>query len=398
MPSTNNIFPESNPSRPDGLEKLIYKRENEERIVVWATGISGSGRLEYLKLQQELAQANERHFELLDASDFLWDAFGERNQHITKENILDVRTRELQDKLGSAYDKITQIIGDHPDTDFVVSGHATFHWNSDVKLGYHPSFFKERFKPDLFVNIVDNETDISKTLQSSPYAAQWAGQNLNEEKIVQWLSNEFTNTKLWADHSGSPWCVIPRYMSPTTLYMAMHHPETPWIYYAQQMTHQTFDGETYPAADEFFKELVTRGVVFNPKGYEIYRFDEDNLFTSHFTDVRDTEWFVPSSTMVIAFYHRPAPSEGMADETFEAFNLGKWVYRVWPPNEKGETYFSPFVYSNSHQIFDDVKSLLEHFDKTHGGPKDLIIPEHIMDHAFSVSQRNVVKPTNYQQI
>ena len=57
MPSTNNIFPESNPSRPDGLEKLIYKRENEERIVVWATGISGSGRLEYLKLQQELAQA-----------------------------------------------------------------------------------------------------------------------------------------------------------------------------------------------------------------------------------------------------------------------------------------------------------------------------------------------------
>ena len=412
----------------NGLEALIRKRQKGERIVVWVTGISGSGRNAYVELQQQLARANGKDFGVLDVSDFFWVAFDTRNQRVHRPNILDLRANELQDKAKTAYDRISAELEKYPERDFVVTGHATFHWDNNTILGYHPSFFRG-FEPDLFVNIIENEVDIVKTLNENPrYAPQWARQKMNDEKAIQWLTDEFTHTKLWADHFGKPWCVIPRFMAPTTLFMAMYYPAAPWIYYAQQMTH-ALEGESYSKADEIFNELIKHGPVFNPKGYEIYHFDEEHIYTSKFTDTRDTEWWIPPADVVVAFYHDQGdynqkvealigaalkrvptdaradvqkvlqdlqehamrkgatPSEGVADETCEAFNLGKFVYRIWPPNKKtGEIYCSPFVLANSTRLFPDRESFFSHFRTAHGKPADITIPEKIMDDAYSITQ------------
>ena len=436
MPKIKNKLSESNPGYSDGLDSLIEKRKNKERIVVWATGISGSGRLDYIALQQQLALTNKNHFEILDVSDFFWKAFSDRNQKLNKENILNFRETELHDKLGTAYKEISDIIHNNPQMDFVVTGHACFCWDGTLILGYDPSCFND-LKPDLFVNIIDNEMDIADNLRTGEHKKQWEKQKLDEVKIIPWMDNEFVHTKLWADFFRKPWAMITRRMSPTTLYMMMYHPERPWTYYVQQMTHALTD-KSYDQANELFMELITRTACFNPKGFESFLFEQSNPTSAKYTRKRDM-YFVAQAEELVAFYKDhddynknvselieslvklvkknsmgqaesladklrsiavrkgPTPSEGAAHETSEGFCTGKSVDRIWPLNpDTGNRYCSPFVIANSTGLFDNPKSLIESLDRQYGEAVKMTIPKHIIDDAMAVHLvRRKQIPENY---
>ena len=351
---------------PYGIDGFREKRAAGKRTVAWVTGISGSGRLEYMKLQRQLALANGENFEIIDISRIIGSICAERNLHNKKTNILNWREHDLENIRKTAYDRAVTLIKQHPDTDFAVVNHACFHWDNGTILGYHPSFF-DRLQPDICLTIIDNEVDISRRLNvGETHREQWACQEMGEEKVIQWMSSEFAHTKLWANKFRVPWYAITRYMSPTTLFMLLYHTERPWTYYAQQFTHAAGDGETYDTSDEFFTWLMRMFAVTNPKGYEIYHFDGNHTYTSKFTETRDTEWMVPQNEIVVAKYVRPdgfnmkleellahvndrdlarqiyalakkcgpAPSEGVAVECATAFRLGKYVFRIWPPSDQ----------------------------------------------------------------
>lgn len=415
-------------------QELIEKRNSGERVVVWATGISGSGRLEYVKLQQQLAQANGKDFEILDVKNELEKVFRSRNQSVDWDNILDLREVELHDKVQTAYERIARKIVSNPEKDYVVSGHACFFWDNCVRLGFHPAFFEE-IKPDLFVSVIKPELDIVRELNEGNNSSQWKKQGMTPDLATTWMCNEVAMTKMEADREGKPWAVISRYMSPTSLYMGMYHPEKPWMYFVQQMTHALKDG-SYSASDLLFMELYERGLVFNPKGYELYHFDKENPTLSKFTVERDVNWYVRQADVIPAFYHfpkdrndeaerlagivsekigedenlneleemakkkGPTPSEGCADECYEAYRSGKPVYRIWPPNpDTGDQYCSPFLLGNTTEVFKTPEDFLKRFDEVYGGPVEMNVPEEIRMDAFKESLDRRVKdiPDNFAE-
>jgi len=209
-----------------------------DRIVVWANGISGSERSEYLKLQQELARVNGKDFEILKVGDYLIKTFSESNIEIQWENILDMNEAQLKIATYAAYKEIYHIIKENPDKNYVIDGHGKFWWNGMPVEGFHPHFLKI-LKPDLCISIIDNERDIKKRLDRNE---QWKNQKLTEQDIVRWIADEVNVARLWADFHGVSWYVIPRRRAATTLYMLMFHPERKRMYFAFPMTHAVDDG------------------------------------------------------------------------------------------------------------------------------------------------------------
>jgi|GEM_PF-4436466 len=399
----------------DKRSEYTQKRHDGKRVIAWVTGVSGCGRREYVKLQQQLTRANGEHFEVLDGAYFMRKTVKDSGMSMNWDNILDVRMDTLQDIRRKAYREMADIIRDNGDVDFAVLSHGVFDWHNMVIPGYDPSTFEGDMKPDICINVMDNEEFVSQELNRR---TQWKDQGMTPERAMRWLSEEFNETKNMADRVGVPWYVITRYMAPTTMYMLLYHPERPWVYYAQQMTHA--DDDAYDEADALFCKLVRMFAVTNPKGYEILGYGMNDS-TCYFTDHRDTQGFVQQNDMTIAFhqnadgYNRrlrdfadrhglepeaaeelmalagrgPAPSAGVMAELSDARGSGKDTYTIWPSD-----YFSPFIRSKSKRIFKTPDECMEFLVEEYGPPLGIQIPKHVMDDAFCPHGRKRILPPN----
>jgi hypothetical protein len=441
-----NTLSESNPTYSTGRDKFIEKRLRGERVVVWATGISGSGRKDYINLQQKLAQANGHHFEHLDVADFLWAEYGLENRRIAKENILNSDPIELASKVNMAYTAIAHLIDSHRDMDFVVSGHACLFWDGIFQSGFSSRQI-ETISPDLYVNIMENEVDVTallsgkeqmydassqkivgvETERSKKYGKQWKRQKLTHDQVIAWMTAEFMLMKNEADRYSMPWMGITRYMSPTTLYMAMYEPDAPWFYFMQQMTHALKDG-SYSAADKLWLKLITRVAGTNPKGYELYSFTWQNRNSSTWTKYRDNHIFGAQSDKGCAAYNDPdgkntalygnldtlfnlvpkqdkpkakeiiasiqdahtmggpTPSEGIAVEASVMHEAGKYVDRIWTVNQKtGKRWCSPFVIASSGDIHNSQRAYLTALSKQGIKPRNIVVPQYIISDSMAPS-------------
>jgi adenylate kinase len=338
--------------------------------------ISGSGRSEYLKLQQKLARANNKDFEILKVADYLNKTFKESNIEIQWNNILDMNETQLKIATYAAYKEIYHIIKENPNKNFIIDGHGKFWWNGHPIEGYHPHFLKE-IKPNLCISIIDNETEIKKRLSKNE---QWKDQKLTEDEILRWIADEVNIARLWSDFHGVPWYVISRKRAPTTLYMLIFHPERKRIYFAFPMTHAVDDKTTYKFQTKLALELIKVSAITDPRSIETYTFSTKQ--SAYSTFYRDLSWWVTQNQVVFVFYATPIPSIGAASEALEAKFQTKHVIIVWPEQKK-----SPFTIAAANHIFKNEKDFLAHFYKTYGKPnEDIKIPKEILDDAYLPSQ------------
>ncbi len=333
---------------------LKIKEDTMAGKLVIATGISGCGRKEiFLPGFHDFCENNEKKVKIYNVGDLLpeW-AWENAREELPAENILFVNKQAMSLAHGGVLkDILISLKQDLRDYDVVIINlHTCFLWwmGSIYIPVYNETFvrklIKSGFEPDMFVCFIDNANDILRRLHER---AQWKGENLSEKDLWLWQNAEVNNTKsltLLSDEKIK-FFVMPTREPRETLYYLLFEPWRPIVYAQMPLSH--IKANKLKKVSWLINELRKSAVVFDPMTIEtgvmereaLDKADGDTevMVVHTQTGYRDTEWFIPQSTLCLAYYVEVVFTVGVIDETATAAGLGKQTWAIFPGN------VSPFM-------------------------------------------------------
>jgi len=304
---------------------------------VLCTGISGSGREEYLKRVIGFAEKKGEKIKLYSIGDLLQEQYQRANVTYPGKNILEVRENELKLALCGAYDNLTNRLTKKDD--IFVSTHTNFFWR-DTLIPSHNHVHIGRLNPDLFITIIDDTRRIEERLNGRE---QWSGKLTNRD-VELWQNVEVNNTQRDADYLKRKHYVLASLEEPAVLYNFMFKPDMNSAYVSYPMSHT---GDEQLTVNKFVTKLRTYFNVINPGTIEIGKNAKE--IAERQTVYRDINWWIRETDITVAFFHVWVASMGVATEIRESKNYGKDTFVILPqgikygPFEKAATkiFYSP---------------------------------------------------------
>ncbi len=318
-------------------------------MLVMVTGISGSGRKEYIEKVVKFARRKKKSIQVFNIGEMILEHAQRMDMNITKENILNTSPYTLKALRSAVFERIVGEVKRHKNV--IIETHGTFYWKKIFSNAYDWEYL-QKLKPDMFVTIIGNVPEMAARHRASD---QWSEAELSEDEILLWQNLEVNTAKGWSDLFDSPSFACSERQPPSTLYKLMFHPGMEPVYASFPMTHLKRPADKKRIV-EFVRKLNDYFVVFDPSTIELGPVTSE---VDAFQCVnRDLYWLVDQSKKVIALFPEVVMSTGVINELREAFETNREVWLIYP--KKG---ISPFTSYFSHRMFYSEKEFWDFIRK-----------------------------------
>jgi adenylate kinase len=324
-------------------------------VRVICTGISGTGRLEWLRQVVELARLREQDVALYDVREKMFEIARAVGEPVEEETILDMFPRALVLLRAAALEQICSSIEADPARHWILNTHAVFRWKNTLISGFDPHYLT-RLNPHLFVTVT---AGIKTSVARLRTQARWA--QLSDEQVLTWREEEQFFAEEMARIHRKPQYLLPRPMLPEVGYRLMFEPHRTRAYLSYPMQHVPLGEERGLAA--FKSRLSEHLIVFDPGDVNDFVVEDSTPASADHSDgganliaLRDSDTIsvrrdplqqhiadqiverdyklIAQSDVVVVYYDVSVPSPGVISEMKFALESGKRVYGVWlPPNE-----------------------------------------------------------------
>jgi len=344
------------------------------RVVV--TGISGSGRNEYVKSLVDYARGLGKDIKVFEVGNMMFSLAESLGIKILEGKILDLSTSTLNYLRTTVFERILRESKEHEDV--IVSTHACFRWRRHLLQGLD-FYYLNLFNPDIYVSVVDEVVPTCLRLEKS---SQWRSR-LSLLDILTWRDEEVFLTKSIADFQRRPFYVVPRKDHPETLYKLMYNRDAKKIYLSYPITHLRDDRDLLSTKDRFRERLRSLGfIVFDPgqiddvsyldhmlkakeAGEEFADFESEGVAFKvelrGLQKIRESIYdqivardyqLIDQSDLLVVYYQTQVMSPGVLSEMSYGFSNNKDVLVVFKGPE------SPFFHYYSTKIFRDEEEIL----------------------------------------
>ncbi len=328
--------------------------------VIICTGISGSGRKEYLDRFVSYSESLGKKVKVYHVGQLMIERARRDGLNITPKNILNTNRHTMQALRSSVYESIlSDFKKDGKEYDaLVVSIHGFFYW----KKTFHHSYdhhYVSRFKPDLFVTIMRDPVDVRDALALRD---QWKREKLTEQEISLWQNVETEVIATWAEFSGCPFYGFYNGQSTATLFKLAFVPGMETTYISMPMTHM-MDPKNRARVDRFIKKLEEYYIVFVPmitKGrlpgvhQKLSKRTHAEYTNSYQTVKVDLDILLRQADRITVFFPKPVSSPGVINELREAHETNKEAWIIYPSKTA-----SPFLMYYYDRSFKSEKEFFE---------------------------------------
>lgn len=362
-------------------------------MIIFATGISGSGRLDYL---EAAAERSEGKLRVVDIGKRMFEKSAELGIEIPEGKILDMDPFALDYLRAVTFEELLKEVERYRGPggeDLVISTHVCFRWKKHLMPAFN-LYYLNRINPDVYVTIVDNAYEVKARLEKT----QWRGR-LKLKDILVWRDEETFVTEILAEYQRKPFYIIARREPPELLLNIVYNVEkrrllgskpAPKVYLSYPITHVLGDPEHFRMKDEVKRVLTDEGViVFDPiavdeahliglaegslakgenevevdAGGERVRLNVNEVLEARGDIIdqivaRDYK-LIDQSDIIVVFYPTTAVSPGVLNEIHYGFTHNKDVYAIFPYETR-----SPFFEYYTTMIFKSHDELIEHLKLT----------------------------------
>ncbi len=328
---------------------------------VICTGISGTGRLEWLREIVTLARGQSLDVVLYDVTETMFEIGRAVGEPVEEETILDMFPRALVLLRAAALEQICSSIEADPTRDWILNTHAVFRWKNTLISGFDPHYLG-RLDPHLFVTVT---TGVKSTLARLKSQERWA--QLSEQDVLTWREEEQFFTEQMARIHRKPQLLLPRSISAHETCRVLFEPNRTRAYLSYPMQHVVANEERGLA--EFKARLARDIVLFDPADVNDFLIEGDvhgprsdgslalatlrdgetrspqrDPLQQHIADqiVERDYKLIAQSDIVVVFYDVPVPSPGVISEMKFALESGKQVYGVWLPDNEPSVFFTRY--------------------------------------------------------
>ncbi|MFC1678434.1 AAA family ATPase [Patescibacteria group bacterium] len=314
--------------------------------LIWATGLPGCERKEYLKRLVKLCKKNGKKIKIYNIGDRMFEIAKKTDIPITIEKVLDSPPHTINPTRAAALEgPLAKREIDLAENDIVMYIlHTRYVWEGEWIPAYNIHYMK-KFDPDMFISFIDSADKILQRLKDRD---QWSDQDLSETLIWHWQNEEVNNTETYKYLFGEekkPFYVIPVLQPEETLYHLIFEPWRPRVYAMMPISH--LDEKELKKVTRFIKWLENYFIVFNPLTIDINYTkpvtETDRRTREHQTVIRDLYWHIGQSEMCIAYFVRLVFTAGVVIETKHARDTNKDVYWIFPkePGPFEKRYVKP---------------------------------------------------------
>ncbi len=234
-------------------------------MIVWCSGISGSGRKDYLReVATYFAQQGQR-CRVFEFGELLAKVQDETRIADDATTLLDGNPVVLEVQRKAAFARLMDELRGWPRKDVaIISNHACFMRKGRLQTSMDMAQVKAHLAPivDIYATVVDGAFQVYARQQDH---SEWRG-HLTVAEIAIWRDFETTLTKVLADYETKPFYLLARAEPPEMLYRLCQRPAPKRVYLSYPMTAimQT-NPELLGEADDLATSLRDAGfVVYNP--------------------------------------------------------------------------------------------------------------------------------------
>jgi len=345
---------------------------------ILATGISGSGREEYLRKFIDFSREKGVEIKLFSVGSMMFETARKLGMEIKEDKILDLSPSSLNFLRATVFEQIIRESEDYEN--IVISTHACFRWKKHVFQAFDFHYLNE-LSPDLFVTISDSVLSIKSRLESS---LQWRGR-LTLKDIIVWRDEEILLTKSIADYRSRPFYVIPFSSPGETLFNLAFKPDSKKAYLSYPITHLENKESSLTSKDFFKEKLRDLGLtVFDPgeiedaalleklkeaeasgvdklvigsNGCEISIIEMEEVVEDLLDQIvaRDYQ-LIDQSDFLIVYYFFPIMSPGVLSEMNYGFSNNKKVFVVFQgPESPFFSYYSTKIFKTEEELISFLK-------------------------------------------
>ncbi len=317
---------------------------------IFATGISGSNRSEYLRSVAEYAKRQGEDVTVYHLADYMKRHADDAGHKYDWDKILQASQRERSLLVAGAMKDILAEIEGKKDETAVISSHARFYWKGATTLSNNHRWI-QKIDPDMFVTVIDHIPRITERLEKTE---QWKDSRLTIDSAVLWQCEEVNATREWAQEK--PHYIVASAEPASLLYKLVYHPEIERVYVSFPMSHLK-DENTKKRIGSFVDRLSDYFSVFNPGTIEIGKDATEAMKGDTFN--RDLEWFISNNAeKTIVYFPKAVLSVGAITEMFKSSEFTKDTLLVAPEN----ILHGPFE-SVSAKRFNSEEKLFEFLDE-----------------------------------
>ncbi len=333
-------------------------------MLIIATGISGSGRKEYLDRFVAYSAKLGKKVKVYHVGQLMLERAREDGLNITSKNVLNTNRHTMQALRSGVYESILRALPEDKkkyDT-VIVSIHGFFYWKKTFHHSYDHNYIM-RFKPDRFIAIMGDPVDIQAELSARD---QWKGERLAVRDVSLWQNVETEVMMTWAGLASAKYYAFYNVQTMATLYKIAFLPKMQTTYISMPMTHLT-DPKDRQRINRFIEKLEQYFIVISPvitKGKlpEIHgglnKKNETEYMTSHQQVKIDLDLLLGLSDRITVFFPKIVSSPGVINELREAHETNKECLVIWPSN--GASPFLTYYFDHS---FPNERALFAHLDK-----------------------------------
>src|SRR5205823_2169826 len=198
-------------------------------VRVICTGISGTGRLDWLRQVVELARQRGQDVALYDVRETMFEIARAVGEPVDEETILDMFPRALVLLRAAALEQICSAIDADPARHWILNTHAVFRWKNTLISGFDPHYLT-RLNPHLFVTVTTGIKTSVARLRTQP---RWA--QLGEDEVLIWREEEQFFTEEMARIHRKRQFMLPRPMLPAVGYQLLFEPRRTRAYLSYPM-------------------------------------------------------------------------------------------------------------------------------------------------------------------
>lgn len=360
-------------------------------MIIIATGITGSGRADYVKEVVDIALKEGRDVTYIDIGPMMFRKAEQLRVDIPVNKILDLDPLALGFLRATTFEEVLGNIDQYKegDKDLIISLHASFRWRK-VLLPAFDFYYLREIKPDFYVTIINSVHQILENIQTKEDLMHWR-ERLTLKEILIWQDEEIFTTKIIADFQGAHHYIVSGSDIPETLHRIIYNvekakksgePPAKKAYLSYPMTMIRKMKEFTEEKNKLLKQLRNKGIiVFDPATVEDMilidlleeghsdvevsgqsmiiprqEIEEARSYIIEQTVIRDYK-LIDQSDMVIVFYPVKELSAGVLSEMIYAFTHQKDVYAYFPHR------MSPFFQYYSTKVFQDASRLVRFLSK-----------------------------------
>jgi len=298
------------------------------------TGISGVNKLEYIKRIVDLLKKEGQKIELFDVWTEMKKASEDMRKPVNKKTILNAGN--LDELRAIVFERINHNIETDPEKgekDYFIVTHACFRWNKFLRKGMDPHYLNN-LKPDMYITINDNITDIHSTLKEDD---QWEARQFEYEELITWQNEEIFLTRFMADYDNRPFYLIAKREPVESIYrifLKSGNIKKAYISYpitAIKKENPEILSQVNIAANELRKKII----AFNPLSITDLDFEPGIFGSEAVKHLRESTverdyMLIDQSDMIIVFYPVQSNSPGVNSEILYGYSHNKEVYLYYP--------------------------------------------------------------------